>query len=120
MRRRRQLFVPPRLCWYTCRIVAVKLATSFPISGNWDGVVYGTVIAVSLGCKAVAALMFFVTYAQFIPESARFNVSTGNTPAALATLERIAKMNHSVMPEGKLVEPILVSSSPIRSHQKSP
>ncbi|XP_065795234.1 putative transporter SVOPL isoform X4 [Muntiacus reevesi] len=44
---------------------------------------------------------------KFIPESARFNVSTGNTPAALATLERIAKMNRSVMPEGKLVEPIL-------------
>ncbi|KAI4585123.1 hypothetical protein MJG53_006657 [Ovis ammon polii x Ovis aries] len=44
---------------------------------------------------------------KFIPESARFNVSTGNTQAALATLERIAKMNRSVMPEGKLVEPIL-------------
>ena len=48
--------------------------------------------------------------AQFIPESARFNVSTGNTQAALATLQRIAKMNRSVMPEGTLVEPILVSS----------
>uniref|UniRef100_A0A452UK49 SVOP like n=1 Tax=Ursus maritimus TaxID=29073 RepID=A0A452UK49_URSMA len=44
---------------------------------------------------------------KFIPESARFNVSTGNTQAALATLQRIAKMNPSVMPEGKLVEPIL-------------
>uniref|UniRef100_A0A2K5RAL1 SVOP like n=1 Tax=Cebus imitator TaxID=2715852 RepID=A0A2K5RAL1_CEBIM len=44
---------------------------------------------------------------KFIPESARFNVSTGNTPAALATLERIAKMNRAVMPEGKLVEPVL-------------
>ncbi|KAI5274013.1 Transporter Svopl-Like [Manis pentadactyla] len=44
---------------------------------------------------------------KFIPESARFNVSTGNTQAALATLERIAKMNHSVLPEGRLVEPIL-------------
>ncbi|XP_026367477.2 putative transporter SVOPL isoform X1 [Ursus arctos] len=44
---------------------------------------------------------------KFIPESARFNVSTGNTQAALATLQCIAKMNRSVMPEGKLVEPIL-------------
>ncbi|XP_059789255.1 putative transporter SVOPL isoform X3 [Balaenoptera ricei] len=43
----------------------------------------------------------------FIPESARFNVSTGNTQAALVTLERIAKMNRSVLLEGKLVEPIL-------------
>lgn len=57
-----------------------------------------------------AALMSFVICAQFIPESARFNVSTGNTQAALDTLESIAKMNRSVMPEGQLVEPILVSA----------
>ncbi|XP_025710774.2 putative transporter SVOPL isoform X1 [Callorhinus ursinus] len=44
---------------------------------------------------------------KFIPESARFSVSTGNTQAALATLQRIARINRSVMPEGKLVEPIL-------------
>lgn len=56
-----------------------------------------------------AALMLFVICAQFIPESARFNVSTGNTQAALDTLESIARMNRSVMPEGQLVEPILVS-----------
>lgn len=54
--------------------------------------------------------MFFVICAQFIPESARFNVSTGNTQAALATLQYIAKMNRSAMPEGQLVEPILVSA----------
>uniref|UniRef100_A0A7N4NTY4 SVOP like n=1 Tax=Sarcophilus harrisii TaxID=9305 RepID=A0A7N4NTY4_SARHA len=44
---------------------------------------------------------------KFIPESARFNVSTGNTQAAVATLERIARINRSVMPEGKLVESII-------------
>uniref|UniRef100_A0A8D0GGG7 SVOP like n=1 Tax=Sphenodon punctatus TaxID=8508 RepID=A0A8D0GGG7_SPHPU len=43
---------------------------------------------------------------KFIPESARYNVSSGNDQAALATLQRIAKMNRSVMPEGKLVEPV--------------
>ncbi|KAK1335103.1 hypothetical protein QTO34_004683 [Cnephaeus nilssonii] len=59
------------------------------------------------GFRAAAALMFFVTCAQFIPESARFNVSTGNTQAALATLQHIAKMNRSAMPEGRLGEPIL-------------
>ncbi|XP_034984458.2 putative transporter SVOPL [Zootoca vivipara] len=42
---------------------------------------------------------------KFIPESARYNVSCGNDKAALATLQWIAKMNRSVMPEGKLVEP---------------
>lgn len=75
-----------------------------------DYVVYGAMIAVPMGSTSVAALMFFVICAQFIPESARFNVSTGNTQAALDTLERIAKMNRSVMPEGRLVEPTLVSS----------
>uniref|UniRef100_A0A8C8RFW4 SVOP like n=1 Tax=Pelusios castaneus TaxID=367368 RepID=A0A8C8RFW4_9SAUR len=43
---------------------------------------------------------------KFIPESARYNVSTGNNKAAIATLQRIAKMNRSVMPEGILVEPV--------------
>lgn len=46
---------------------------------------------------------------QFIPESARYNVSTGNVAAALATLRMIAKMNGAVMPEGVLKEPAKVS-----------
>ena len=46
---------------------------------------------------------------QFIPESARYNVSTGNVAAALATLRRIAKMNRAAMPEGVLREPAKVS-----------
>ncbi|XP_063106631.1 putative transporter SVOPL isoform X1 [Cavia porcellus] len=44
---------------------------------------------------------------KFIPESARFNVSTGNTQAALSTLQHIAHINRSVLPEGQLVEPVL-------------
>nr|KAF6419518.1 SVOP like [Rousettus aegyptiacus] len=55
----------------------------------------------------LAIPMFFVVRAQFIPESARFNVSTGNTQAALATLQHIARMNRSALPEGRLVEPVL-------------
>ncbi|NWV02068.1 SVOP protein, partial [Upupa epops] len=42
---------------------------------------------------------------KFIPESARYNVSTGNGAAALATLQRIAKMNRAAVPEGVLREP---------------
>ncbi|XP_074839920.1 putative transporter SVOPL isoform X2 [Carettochelys insculpta] len=42
---------------------------------------------------------------KFIPESARYNVSTGNKEAAVATLQKIARLNHSAMPEGILVEP---------------
>ncbi|OWK52624.1 putative transporter SVOPL [Lonchura striata] len=47
----------------------------------------------------------FLLCFQFIPESARYNVSTGNTGAALATLQRIARMNGAAMPEGQLREP---------------
>ncbi|XP_059672042.1 putative transporter SVOPL isoform X5 [Gavia stellata] len=43
---------------------------------------------------------------KFIPESARYNVSTGNMAAALATLRRIATMNGAAMPEGVLREPV--------------
>ncbi|XP_006264755.2 putative transporter SVOPL isoform X1 [Alligator mississippiensis] len=43
---------------------------------------------------------------KFIPESARFNVSIGNNKAAIETLERIARINRSVMPEGILVESV--------------
>ncbi|XP_025939719.1 putative transporter SVOPL isoform X2 [Apteryx rowi] len=42
---------------------------------------------------------------KFIPESARYNVSTGNDEAAVATLRRIARMNRATMPEGILREP---------------
>lgn len=50
--------------------------------------------------------IFLILAFKFIPESARYNVSSGNDKAALATLQWIAKMNRSVMPEGKLVEPV--------------
>ncbi|NWV54367.1 SVOP protein, partial [Daphoenositta chrysoptera] len=42
---------------------------------------------------------------KLIPESARYDVSTGNTAAALATLQRIARVNGVPMPEGQLREP---------------
>ncbi|XP_065536954.1 putative transporter SVOPL isoform X3 [Lathamus discolor] len=42
---------------------------------------------------------------KFIPESARYNISVGNVAAALATLQRIAKMNGAAMPDGVLKEP---------------
>ncbi|NWH56710.1 SVOP protein, partial [Geococcyx californianus] len=44
-------------------------------------------------------------YFQFIPESARYDVSTGNMAAAMATLQKIAKINGRAVPEGVLREP---------------
>uniref|UniRef100_A0A4W3HM47 SVOP-like n=1 Tax=Callorhinchus milii TaxID=7868 RepID=A0A4W3HM47_CALMI len=45
-----------------------------------------------------------------IPESARFNVSVGNTQIATQTLQYIAKMNRVSLPRGSLVESGLVST----------
>ena len=44
---------------------------------------------------------------QWLPESARFDMTRGNRTRALATLERIAQENGKSMPLGKLVEPSL-------------
>lgn len=46
---------------------------------------------------------------QFIPESARYNVSAGKVEVAMETLQRIANMNRSFLPAGRLVEPPAVS-----------
>ncbi|XP_053944555.1 putative transporter SVOPL isoform X3 [Cuculus canorus] len=43
---------------------------------------------------------------KFIPESARYNISTGNVAAAMATLQKIAKINGAAVPEGVLMEPV--------------
>lgn len=45
---------------------------------------------------------------QFIPESARYNVSAGNIQAAVETLQNIAKMNRASLPPGRLLEPAVV------------
>lgn len=48
------------------------------------------------------------SFSQFIPESARFQVSAGNIKGAMSTLNRIAKMNNGILPEGELREPEVV------------
>lgn len=40
---------------------------------------------------------------QWLPESARYDVLTGNQEKALATLKRIATENGAPMPLGKLI-----------------
>uniref|UniRef100_A0A2K5CNI7 SVOP like n=1 Tax=Aotus nancymaae TaxID=37293 RepID=A0A2K5CNI7_AOTNA len=83
--------------WLTGSLLIIGLASVIIPTIGWRWLVRVASI------PGIILIMAF----KFIPESARFNVSTGNTPAALATLEHIAKMNRAVMPEGKLVEPIL-------------
>ena len=49
--------------------------------------------------------MFEYFVYQWLPESARYDITRGHTEKALATLERIARENGKPMPLGKLVEP---------------
>ena len=61
-------------------------------------------------------MIFFL---QWLPESARFDMTRGNRERALATLERIAKDNGKPMPLGKLIEPSSkVSPMGINSQRK--
>uniref|UniRef100_G3QQJ6 SVOP like n=1 Tax=Gorilla gorilla gorilla TaxID=9595 RepID=G3QQJ6_GORGO len=95
----------------------LPLSQVFWLAGSLLIIGLASVIIPTIGWRwlirvaSIPGIILIVAF-KFIPESARFNVSTGNTRAALATLERIAKMNRSVMPEGKLVEPVLVSAGP--------
>ncbi|PKU35352.1 transporter hypothetical protein [Limosa lapponica baueri] len=57
---------------------------------------------------------------KFIPESARYNISTGNVAAAMATLRRIAKMSGAAMPEGVLREPTKASQQDVHGHKLAP
>nr|XP_016849121.1 PREDICTED: putative transporter SVOPL isoform X2 [Anolis carolinensis] len=82
--------------WLTGSLLIIGLASVINPTIGWRWLV------------RVAALpgIILILVFKFIPESARYNVSCGNEKAALATLQWIAKMNRSVMPEGKLVEPV--------------
>ncbi len=64
----------------------------------------------SLSLSLSACLSACLSLLQFIPESARYNVSAGNIQAAVETLQKIAKMNGACLPAGRLVEPAVVRS----------
>ncbi|XP_029773792.1 putative transporter SVOPL [Suricata suricatta] len=89
--------VSPQVFWLAGSLLIIGLASVVIPTIGWRWLIR---------IASIPGIILILAF-KFIPESARFNVSTGNTQAALATLEHIAKMNRSVMPEGKLVEPIL-------------
>lgn len=51
----------------------------------------------------ISTCLFCRGWEQWLPESARYDVLTGNQEKALATLKRIATENGAPMPLGKLV-----------------
>ncbi|XP_064618538.1 synaptic vesicle 2-related protein-like isoform X1 [Lineus longissimus] len=48
-------------------------------------------------------LLIFAIFCVWLPESARYDMTRGNTEKAYATLQRIAKENNKPMPTGRLV-----------------
>ncbi|XP_060632839.2 putative transporter SVOPL [Anolis sagrei] len=82
--------------WLTGSLLIIGLASVINPTIGWRWLVR---------VSAIPGIILILAF-KFIPESARYNVSCGNEKAALATLQWIAKMNRSVMPEGKLVEPV--------------
>ncbi|XP_037370012.1 putative transporter SVOPL [Talpa occidentalis] len=100
-------FLPTRYRGYM-----LPLSQVFWLAGSLLIIGLGSVVIPTIGWRwliriaSIPGIILIMAF-KFIPESARFNVSIGNTQAALATLESIAKMNRSSMPQGKLVEPIL-------------
>ncbi|XP_051784655.1 putative transporter SVOPL isoform X1 [Erpetoichthys calabaricus] len=90
----------------------LPLATIFWLIGSLLVIVLAFAIIPSFGWRwlirisTIPSIILIVLF-KFIPESARYNVSAGNTKEAVKTLEHIAKMNRSSLPEGRLVEPIV-------------
>lgn len=74
-----------------CFEVALALAVSPNLGWRW-----------LLGLSA-APLFIFATLAPWLPESARYHVSVGNTESAYRTLEQIARENKQPMLLGRLV-----------------
>ncbi|CAL8323403.1 unnamed protein product [Lota lota] len=98
-------FIPARH-----RAYLLPLASIFWMLGSMLIIVLGMTVVPTYGWRwmiriSVAPSILLLFLFNFIPESARYNVSAGNTRAAVETLEWIARMNNASMPPGILVEP---------------
>ncbi|KAK0134439.1 putative transporter SVOPL [Merluccius polli] len=98
-------FIPARH-----RAYLLPLASIFWMLGSMLIIVLGMTVVPTLGWRwmiriSVAPSIILLFLFRYIPESARYNVSAGNTRAAVETLEWIARMNNASMPPGRLVEP---------------
>ncbi|KAL0962681.1 hypothetical protein UPYG_G00343920 [Umbra pygmaea] len=94
------------------RAYLLPLASIFWMIGSMLIIVLGMTVVPTLGWRwmirlSVIPSIFILILFQFIPESARYNVSAGNMKAAVETLERIARMNRASLPPGNLVETVV-------------
>ncbi|CAL9682614.1 unnamed protein product [Knipowitschia caucasica] len=94
------------------RAFLLPLATIFWMLGSILIIILGMLVVPTLGWRwmirlSVAPSVILIFLFKFIPESARYHVSAGNLPAAVKTLQKIAKMNRASLPPGILMEPAL-------------
>lgn len=92
------------------RALLLPLASVFWMLGSMLIIVLGMFLVPTLGWRwmirlSITPSIVLVFLFKFIPESARYNVSAGKVEAAMETLQRIARMNRSFLPPGRLVEP---------------
>ncbi|XP_035384520.1 putative transporter SVOPL isoform X2 [Electrophorus electricus] len=90
----------------------LPLSTIFWMLGSMIIIILGMTVVPTLGWRWMIRLsiipsLLIIGLFQFIPESARFQVSVGNIRGAVATLRRIARMNKTSLPDGDLREPIV-------------
>ncbi|KAM8974737.1 putative transporter SVOPL [Pelodytes ibericus] len=99
-------FLPKKLRGYM-----LPLSQLFWLAGSLLIIGLGSVVNPTLGWRwlirfaSIPGIILILVF-KFIPESARFNVSVGNHQAAVDTLQRIARINRSKMPEGTISEPV--------------
>ncbi|XP_060746056.1 putative transporter SVOPL isoform X2 [Tachysurus vachellii] len=94
------------------RGLLLPLASIFWMLGSLLIIILGMTVVPTLGWRwmirfSVIPSVLLIILFQFIPESARFQVSTGNVEGAVVTLKKIAKMNGASLPEGELRESIV-------------
>ncbi|XP_072006638.1 putative transporter SVOPL isoform X1 [Engystomops pustulosus] len=89
----------------------LPLSQLFWLGGSLLIIGLGSVVTPSLGWRwlvrfaSIPGIILILVF-KFVPESARYNVSVGKDQAAMETLGRIAKINRSKMPEGRIHEPV--------------
>ncbi|XP_048869254.1 putative transporter SVOPL [Brienomyrus brachyistius] len=93
------------------RAYLLPLASIFWMVGSMLIIILGMTVVPSMGWRwmirfSILPSIILIGLFMFIPESARFNVSAGNIRGAMATLQRIARMNSASLPEGDLMEPV--------------
>ncbi|NXX71519.1 SVOP protein, partial [Spizella passerina] len=94
----------------SCSNPLLSLGKVFWLAGSLLIIGLASVVNPTIGWRwliriaSIPGILLILAF-KFIPESARYNVSTGNAGAALATLQRIARINGAAVPEGHLREP---------------